>query len=439
MLEALKEWGFTIADRYLISPRLEEIEGFYQELVAGREQTEYEADGIVIKVDELDRQQQLGQVSRSPRWAVAYKFPAQQATTKIRDIIISVGRTGALTPTADLEPVEVGGVTVSRATLHNEQELHRKDVRIGDTVLVQRAGEVIPEVVQVIKNKRSRGATQFRFPKKCPVCGSEVVREEGGVIARCVNFACPAQVKERLFHWGSRDALDVDGLGEKLVNQLVEVGLVKDPADFYDLNAMALSGLERMGEKSANNLVAALESSKQASLDRFLVALGIRHVGTHVAKVLAREFGSLDAIMEADQERLESVHEIGPEVASGVVAFFGRRENRKLISRLLDHGLSPRAPSRGRRGAAAATGPRGRAPVDLSGKAFVSTGELQSFTRDEAGELVESLGGRATGSVSSRTDYVVAGPGAGTKLQKARDLDVEVLDEAGFRKLVGLE
>jgi DNA ligase (NAD+) len=439
ILKTMRSWGFTVADRWLVSPHLEKIQRFYEETVAAREKTGYEADGLVLKVDDLGQQEQLGQVSRSPRWAVAYKFPAQQATTRVREIILSVGRTGAITPTADLEPVEVGGVTVSRATLHNEQELHRKDVRVGDTVLVQRAGEVIPEVVKVIKEKRPSSARIFHYPSICPVCGSDIVRPEGEVVARCVNFTCPAQVKERLYHWGSRDALDVDGLGEKLVNQLVERGLVNDPADFYDLDVAVLADLERMGEKSATNLVEALERSKHAGLARFLVALGIRHVGTHVARVLARELGSLKALMAADPGSLEAIHEIGPEVAVQVVAFFGRTENRKLMKRLLDHGLEPRWPPIGAGGDADLTLTSAEGIADLTGKTFVFTGELEHLTRIEAQRLVESLGGRATGSISRRTDYVVAGSGAGSKLQKAQELDVEVLDEDGFRNLIGLQ
>lgn len=439
VLAALREWGFTVADRWVVSPRLEEIQGFYEEMLAAREESAYEADGVVIKVDRLALQERLGQVSRSPRWAIAYKFPPRQATTVVREIVLSVGRTGAVTPTAVLEPVEVGGVTVGRATLHNEQELHRKDVRVGDTVLVQRAGEVIPEVVKVIKKKRPPGAKVFHYPKECPVCGADIVRPEGEVVARCVNLACPAQVKERLYHWGSRDALDVDGLGVKLVDQLVDGGLVKEPADLYELDLPTLAALERMGEKSAANLIEALERSKHAGLDRFLVALGIRHVGTHVARVLAREFGSLQALMAADTARLESVHEIGPEVASQVAAFFERAENRDLIRRLLDHGVAPEWPPEGAAEAGGVTAAPGRGHADLSGRTFVFTGELKSLTRDEARRLVESLGGRAAGSVSGKTDYVVAGPGAGGKLQKARDLGVPILDEEGFRQMAGLE
>lgn len=429
ILKALRYWGFQVADRWEGVDTLEEVSAFYEELLGRREESDYEADGIVIKVDDLSLQERLGQVSRSPRWAVAYKFPAQQATTVVEDIIISVGRTGALTPTAVLEPVEVGGVTVSRATLHNQEELQRKDVRVGDTVLVQRAGEVIPEVVKVIEEKRPGGAEPFTFPDRCPACGSKVVKPEGEVVIRCVNASCPAQIKERLFHWGSRDALDIDGLGEKLIDQLVERDLVSDPADLYDLDVETLAGLERMAEKSASNLIEALESSKRKRLDRFLVALGIRHVGSHVARVLARAFGSLEAVREAGQEGLEDVDQIGPEVASQITAFFSREENRDLLRRLEEHGLQPQWPPEGEE--MPAGGP------DLSGKTFVFTGELERFTRDEAKHRVEALGARATGSVSGNTDYLVAGPGAGSKLAKAEELGVEVLDEAGFLDLLG--
>ncbi len=428
VLAALAGWGFRTAERFAVARTLTGIAGFYDEMMAGREELEYETDGLVIKVNALAEQRRLGQVSRSPRWAVAWKFPARQETTVVRDIEISVGRTGALTPTAVLEPVEVGGVTVSRATLHNRGELERKDVRIGDTVLIQRAGEVIPEVVQVIIEKRPKDARPFRFPRRCPVCGSEAVQPEGEAVTRCLNLACPAQIKERIFHWGSRDAMDIDGLGEKLIDQLVETGLVHDPADLYSLEHDRLAALERMAEKSAENLIAALTRTRTAPLDRFLTALGIRHVGTHVARVLAREFGDLDTLMAAGAERLEAVHEIGPEVAAQLTAFFSRAENRRLIDRLRAAGVEP-APL-----------PREEsvpAGVDLSGQTFVFTGELEAFSRDEAKRLVEELGGRATGSVSAKTDYLVAGPGAGSKLGKARKLEVEILDEAAFLKLIG--
>ncbi|MFO7769322.1 MAG: NAD-dependent DNA ligase LigA [bacterium] len=431
ILEALGGWGFQIADRWTRAETLTGVADFYQELLERREESTYEADGIVIKVDDLALQEELGQVSRSPRWALAYKFPARQATTVVEEIIISVGRTGALTPTAVLQPVEVGGVTVSRATLHNREELHRKDVRVGDTVLVQRAGEVIPEVVKVIEEKRPEGAEPFTFPARCPACGSRVVKPVGEVVIRCVNFACPAQIKERLLHWGGRDALDIDGLGEKIVEQLVEKDLVDDPADLYGLDLRTLAGLDRMAEKSAANLMEALEDSKEKGLDRFLVALGIRHVGSHVARVLARSFGSLQAIQEADREGLEAVDEVGPEVASQVTAFFSRKENQELLERLADHGVRPQWPPEG--------GETPETDADLSGKTFVFTGEMERFSREEAKRVVEELGGRATGSVSGKTDYLVAGRGAGSKLEKAGDLGVEVLDEEGFLDLLGLE
>jgi len=432
VLKTLQTWGFNVADRWLISADLTEVEAFHAELLETRESGPYEMDGMVVKVNDLGLQEQLGQVSRSPRWAIAYKFPSRQATTRVRGILISVGRTGALTPTADLEPVEVGGVTVSRATLHNEDELLRKDVRVGDTVIVQRAGDVIPEVVKVVEEARPKGTGAFVFPDRCPVCGSEAVRPEGEAVARCLNLACPAQVKERLLHWGSRDALDVDGLGTKLVDQLVERELVADPADLYDLEVATLAGLERMGEKSAQNLVEALQRTKRGALDRFLVALGIRHVGTHVARVLARAFGTLERVAEADIVALEAVPDVGPEVAAGVTAFFSRKENRRLLERLADHGVVPE-PVASAPGAEKAVGEGS----EVSGRTFVFTGEMETLTRDEAKRLVEGLGGRATGSVSSRTDYVVAGPGSGSKLEKARRLGVRVLDEQAFRRLVG--
>lgn len=430
VLETLAGWGFQVADRWSLAATLNEVDLFYQRLIAERAEVSYEVDGMVVKVEEFELQARLGQVSRSPRWAIAWKFPAQQVTTVVNDIEISVGRTGALTPTAVLEPVEVGGVIVSRATLHNREELQRKDVRIGDTVVIQRAGDVIPGVVKVVIEKRKSGTRKFVFPTSCPICGSDVVQPEGEVVVRCVNLSCPAQIKERLFHWGSRDAMDVDGLGDKLVEQLVDRGMVTDPADLYELTAEDLSLLDRMAEKSARNLVDALTRTKTVSLDRFLTALGIRQVGTHVARVLARAYGSLEKIMKADRETLEEIHDIGPEVASQVTAFFSRTENRRLIERLLASGLSPQWPPEGEQAGV----PAG---IDLSGLVFVFTGELQELTRDEAKRLVESLGGRATSTVSGKTDYVVAGPGAGSKRTKAEELGVEILEEAAFLVMIG--
>ncbi len=430
VLETLAGWGFQVADRWRLAATLNEVDLFYQRLIAERAEVPYEVDGMVVKVEEFEIQQRLGQVSRSPRWAIAWKFPAQQVTTVVMDIEISVGRTGALTPTVELDPVKVGGVIVSRATLHNREELQRKDVRIGDTVVIQRAGDVIPGVVKVVIEKRKSGTRKFVFPTSCPVCGSDVVQPEGEVVVRCVNLSCPAQIKERLFHWGSRDAMDVDGLGDKLVEQLVDRGLVTDPADLYELTAGDLSLLDRMAEKSARNLVDALARTKTASLDRFLAALGIRQVGTHVARVLARAFGSIEKIMKADRETLEEIHDIGPEVASQVTAFFSRTENRRLIERLFASGLAPQWPPEGEPAGVSGS-------VDLSGLVFVFTGELQKLTRDEAKRLVESLGGRATSTVSGKTDYVVAGPGAGSKRTRAEELGVEILEEAAFLVMIG--
>ncbi len=432
VLEALGGWGFRIADRYLRADSLRNVEEFYLGLLDDRESIPYEADGLVVKVEEFELQQRLGQVSRSPRWAIAWKFPALQATTIIEDIVISVGRTGALTPTAVLEPVEVGGVTVGRATLHNREEIERKDVRIGDTVIIQRAGDVIPAGVKVVAEKRMKGTRQFRFPGTCPECGSDVIQPEDEVVTRCLNLSCPAQIRERLFHWGSRDAMDVDGLGEKIVEQLVDRGMVTDPAGLYELKAEDLSLLDRMGEISARNLVEALERTRLAPLDRFLAALGIRQVGTHVARVLAREFCDLGKIMAADRETLEEIHDIGPEVASQVTAFFSRAENRDLIKRLLSNGVAPQWPPEGE-AAAAVEG------IDLSGLVFVFTGELEVLTREDAKRLVEALGGRATSSVSGKTDYVVAGRGAGSKRARAEEFGIEIIDEAAFLKMIGRE
>lgn len=424
-LARLEEWGLPVNPEWR---RLEDLEGilaFWERWEPAREKLDYEIDGVVVKVDLLDQQVELATTSKHPRWAVAYKFPAQEATTIVRDVLITVGRTGKLTPTAVLEPVQVGGTTVQMAGLHNADELARKDVRKGDTVVVARGGDVIPQVVRVVKEKRPRGVRRFRWPDKCPECGTRVVRLEGEVDHRCPNPSCPAQLRERILHWGSRGAMDVDGLGDALVRQLVERGLVRDLADLYELEHETLAGLERMGDLSASNLLVSLEASKGRGFERALFGLGIRFVGSTVAALLAAEFASIDHLMEADEERLQAIDGIGPRVAESVVEFMGRAVNRRLIERLKAHGVDFARSESGR-----PTGP-------LAGKTFVLTGSLEGWSRSQAQAAIEALGGRVTGSVSAKTDYVVAGEKPGSKLDKARKTGVTVLDEAAFGKLVG--
>jgi DNA ligase (NAD+) len=367
--------------------------------------------------------------SANPRWAVAYKFTPRQKTAKIVSIDPSVGRTGAVTPVATLEPVEIGGVTVTHVSLHNQDEIDRKDVRVGDTVLLERAGDVIPHVVQVITEKRTGHEKRWRLPDKCPVCGGEVVKPEGEAIARCTNFSCPAQLKESLKHWGSKQAVDIDGLGDKIVDQLVDRGLVKDVADLYDLSLEHVAELERMGEKSAANLLDEIAGSKQASLPRVILGLGIRDVGRAMAETLAGEFGSLDALAEAAEERLREVPDVGPVVAESIRAWFMSKQNRRLLEKLKRHGIDPKAERR--QAAAAGAGP-------LAGKTICVTGELASMSRDEAEGLIRELGGKAASGVSKKTDFVVVGasPG-GTKMRAAEKCGTKMLDEAAFLKLVG--
>jgi DNA ligase (NAD+) len=414
-----------------ISPLNEVVRGkagcqdFYERIQSDRESLPYEIDGVVFKVDRLDYQSQLGFVSRAPRWAIAYKFPAHEEMTVLREIEFQVGRTGALTPVARLEPVFVGGVTVSNATLHNIDELRRKDVRAGDTVVVRRAGDVIPEVVSVVLARRPADATAVDLPRECPVCGSQVVREAEEAVARCSGgLFCPAQRKEALRHFASRRALDIEGLGTRLIDQLVDSGLVRTPDDIFTLDAETLSCLERMGSKSATNLVEAIAQSKQTTLPRFLYALGIREVGEVTAKSLAMHYPNLERLSAASQEELQEVDDVGPVVAANVRTFFEQDHNREVIDALLTAGVcwpTHSEPEKGNR---------------LAGKTFVLTGSLEGMTRDEAKELIENQGGRVTGSVSQKTDYVVYGKDPGSKLSKAKNLGVAILDGEGFLRLV---
>jgi DNA ligase (NAD+) len=426
LLHWLRELGLRVCPRNELVHGLSAAETYYVSIGRQRDELPYEIDGIVLKVDRLEDQQKLGFVSRAPRWAIAWKYPAQEELTILRGVDFQVGRTGALTPVARLEPVQVGGVTVSNATLHNVDEMHRKDVRPGDTVIVRRAGDVIPEVVSVVSDRRPKGARRVSLPKSCPVCGSEVIRAEGEAVARCSGgLVCQAQRKEALRHFASRRAMDIEGLGTKLIEQLVDVGMVKNPSDLYRLKAAGLADLERMGETSAAKLVAALEKSKRTTLARFLFALGIREVGEVTAASLAEYFGDLAALEGADAEELQKVPDVGPIVAAHVEAFFRQKHNREVIDDLVKCGV---------------TWPRGKkvrpAPGKLEGRSFVLTGTLKGMTRDEAKSRIQAQGGRVTGSVSSKTDYLVAGDSPGSKLQKARDLGVEVIGESEFFNLL---
>jgi DNA ligase (NAD+) len=424
LLERLRRLGFRVNS--LIRPAIviEEVLDFFGELEERRHRLPYDIDGMVIKVDRLSEQSLLGVTARSPRWAIAYKFPALQATTTVEAIEVQVGRTGKLTPVAHLEPVKIGGVTVSRATLHNEDEVRKKDVRVGDHVLVQRAGDVIPEVVKIVQSKRSGAEKPFGMPRHCPVCGATVVREQGAAATRCVNAACPAQIKERIKHFAAKGAFDIDGMGEKLIDQMVARGLLTSFADIFALDQDALEGLSRMGPTSARNLIANINGSKQISLQRFLYALGIDHVGEHVAGVLADHFGGLDELAGAAREELQTIAEVGPAVADSVVNFFSRPENRSMLRQLFENGVTIQQETRGRRSL-------------LTGQTFVLTGVLAGMTRREAQELIEGAGGRVSRAVSRNTDYLVAGDTPGSKLQRARALGVTVIDETDLRRLLG--
>jgi DNA ligase (NAD+) len=422
-LNTFKKWGFRVNPNISVCKGIEAVIAQCEKIREMREKLDYDIDGGVIKVNNLAQQDELGMRTRSPRWAIALKYEAKQETTQILDIIAQVGRTGALTPVAVMQPVKISGVEITRATLHNQDEIDRKDVRIGDWVVIQRAGDVIPEVVKVIESKRTGSEKKYRLPKKCPVCGSHVVRLEGEAVHRCQNHSCPAQLKERIRHFASRHAMDIEGLGDKLVDQLVEKKLVKDVADIYHLTQDQLMALERMGKKSAQNLLAAIESSKDVELARLLYSFGIRFVGEHVSKVLAREFKVLDNLKVATKERLLEVYEIGPQVAESVVQFFEERHNLDAIDKLLKAGLKVKQ-------IAAAENHK------FAGKTFVFTGALQLFTRSEAESLVEKAGGRAASSVSRNTDFVVVGENAGSKADKARELGVEILSESEFKKMI---
>lgn len=430
VLDALQEHGFPVCEQRAVLSGAPGLAEFHARIAALRDELPFDIDGVVYKVNSLALQQQLGFVTREPRWAVAHKYPAQEAVTLLRDIEVQVGRTGALTPVARLEPVFVGGVTVTNATLHNQDEIDRKDVRIGDWVIVRRAGDVIPEVVAPVPERRAGELPRFdllaRFPR-CPVCGSHVVRGADEAVARCTGgLFCPAQRKQALLHFAGRRAMDIDGLGEKLVDQLVDAAIVKTPVDIYRLGILALANLERMGEKSAQNLLAAIEKSRHTTLARFIFALGIRNVGEATARDLARHFGNLDALLAADEAALQQVPDVGPIVAKSIVEFLGEPHNREVIEQLR----------------AAGVGWEEGEPTDavsgrLAGRTLVLTGTLPTLSRDEAKAMIEGQGGKVAGSVSKKTDYVVAGEEAGSKLAKAQELGITILDEPGLMALLG--
>jgi DNA ligase (NAD+) len=435
VLACLGEWGFVVSGEVEVCTGIEEAIAYHDRMLERRGSLPFEIDGTVFKVDRLAQQAELGEVARAPRWAIAYKFPPEQAETVLEGIEVQVGRTGALTPVARLRPVRVGGVTVSNASLHNQDEIERKDLRIGDRIVIQRAGDVIPQVVRARLDKR-REAREEGFhlepqaaPTECPVCGSPAIRLEGEAVSRCANLDCPAQLKNNLRHLASRGALDVDGLGEKLVDQLVETGLVTRLSDVFSLEAPQIEGLERMGAKSAANLIAAIDRARRTTLPRLLISLGIRHVGETVAELLSARFGSLETLLAATEEEISAIEGVGPVIAESVCRFLEDPGNREEIERFLELGLELEAPEQG------SAAKSGDVPESLAGLTFVLTGTL-SVPRNEWKARIESAGGKVTGSVSGRTSYVVAGEDPGSKVAKAAQLGVEVLDEAGLEALI---
>jgi len=424
-LAVLKQLRFRASDDWKLCDGIDAVIAYCEAWDTKREKLAYDIDGVVIKLNSTALQNELGFTAKAPRWAIAYKYPARQETTVVNDIIVQVGRTGTLTPVAVLEPVQVGGVTVSRSTLHNMDEIERLGLHIGDTVLIERAGEVIPHVLKVAKEGKNRKA--FRMPTKCPVCGSAVHRAEGEVAYRCVNAACPARLKESLLHFAGRHAMDIDGLGDKIVDQLVEKGMVKDVADLYSLKLEEVANLERMAEKSAQNLLDEIEASKKSPLSRVIFALGIQYVGERTGQLLAEHFSTLEEFAAAKSEELENVPEVGPKVAASITEFFSEPANRKIIKKLRDLGVRPTAEKREVKS------------QKLAGKSFVFTGGLANRSREDAGELVLQNGGKVSGSVSKKTDYVVVGTDPGSKHEKAKELGVTILTEGEFEKLIGMK
>lgn len=425
VLQSLKEMGFKINPESKLCSNLNEVLKFYDKWKERRDSLDYDVDGIVIKVNATEQQHRLGYTAKFPRWAISFKFPARQATTRVRDIIIQVGRTGALTPVAVLDPVKLSGITISRATLHNQDEIERKDIRINDHVLIERSGDVIPKVVSVMKERRSGKEKKFEFPEYCPVCSSRVFKPENEAVSRCINPSCPAILRESLLHFSSRRAMNIEGLGKSLVDQLMREKLINNLADIYALKIEDLVELERMGEKSSQNLIDEIEASKNNSLPRLIYALGIRHVGERTAQTLAAHFDSMDSLAQATEEELINLNDVGPKVSESIVFFFGQPENIDLINRLRSAGLNFSSQP--------AEKPEKQ---PLSGMTFVITGKLESFSRDQAKEKIEAMGGTVTSSVSKNTNYVLVGTDPGSKLDKARSLNIPLLDEEGFKALL---
>ncbi|MCW3489802.1 NAD-dependent DNA ligase LigA [Dethiobacter alkaliphilus] len=428
-LMTLKELGMRINPHVVVLRELEDVVSYCESWREKRYELPFDIDGLVIKINDRSLQEELGTTAKSPRWAIAYKFPAEQAVTRVKAITVQVGRIGTLTPLAELEPVTLAGTVVKRASLHNEDILREKDVRVGDHVIVQKAGDIIPEVVEVVKSKRTGAEEPFEMPKHCPACGSDATRLPGEVALRCFNPVCPAQVMERITHFASRSAMDIEGMGPAVVLQLLDAGLIADVADIYSLpdKKEALLSLERMGEKSVENLLAAIEKSKRQPLWRLLYGLGIRFVGDRTARLLVEHFNSMEKLMAASAEELEAVDEVGPKIAQSVTEFFSLPESGELIERLRAAGLKLKEEEAEAK------------DLPLQGRTFVLTGTLPTYSRDEAAELIEEAGGRVTGSVSKKTDYVVAGEKAGSKLEKAEKLAVTILDEEGLQSLLNIE
>lgn len=423
LLDGLKAMGFRVNPNFKKCSDIDGALKFCDIWQKRRDQLEYDIDGMVVKVDSFVQQKKLGKTTKSPRWMIAYKYPAERVETKLLDIKIQVGRTGALTPVAVLRPVFVAGTTVTRASLHNQDEIERKDVRIGDTVIIEKAGEIIPQVVEVVRSKRTGKEKKFEIPKKCPACGAPTKREEGEVAFRCENVFCPAQLKENLIHFASRNAMDIEGLGEAMVDQLVDKKLVKDYGDIYYLKFEQLRALERMGDKSAQNLIDAVEKSKGNRLNRLIFALGIRHVGEHIADVLAKRFHSMGKLSEQKIEDLTNVGEIGPVVAESILEFFGNSTSKKVLERLAKAGVKTEESA-------------GQASSKLAGKSFVFTGELKNYSRIDAEGLVRDLGGTVSSNVGNKTDFVVAGEAPGSKYEKAKKLGVKIIGEKEFERIV---
>jgi len=422
-MENLKTIGFKVMPVLKVAKNIDDVMDICNIWEKKRDSIDFDIDGMVIKVNKFEQHRMLGETIKSPRWAFAYKFPAEQEVTQVKDIILSVGRTGAITPVAILKPIELSGSTVSRSTLHNQDEIRRKDIRIGDYVIVEKGGEVIPKVVKVVADKRTGKEKKFRMPGKCPVCGSKLVQNQEEVAIRCVNISCPAQVKGNIEHFSSRNAMDIEGLGSVLANQLVEKDLVKDFADIYKLKMEDLIGLDRMGEKSSENLLRAIEESKKRGFARLLFGIGIRYAGVKAAKILAEHFHSMDRLIKTSFEDLKSIEEIGPVMAESIVNFFRNRENIKLIEELKNKGISMQAL-------------RVEKHTTLAGKTFVLTGALKAFSREEAKEKIESLGGNVTSAVSKKTDYVICGENPGSKLEKAKNLGLKVIEEEELKEML---